>query len=47
MRTKDKIFHALASAKGSYISGEQLAAGIPLTLEKRSGVVWFYHKVSL
>ena len=28
------------------LTGEQLAAGIPISLDKREGVVWFYHIVT-
>ena len=41
------FFENMETGDMMQLSGEQLAAGIPLTLEKRSGVVWFYHKVSL
>lgn len=29
------------------LTGEQLMAGIPISLSKREGVVWFYHTVTL
>ena len=29
------------------LTGEQLLAGIPISLSKREGVVWFYHTVTL
>ena len=40
------FFENMETGDMMQLSGEQLEAGIPLTLEKRSGAVWFYHKVA-
>ena len=40
------FFENMETGDMMQLSGEQLEAGIPLTLEKRSGTVWFYHKVA-